>query len=400
METWYEFPDMEGLKLCLCAAATHYYIQEHPLWLLVIGNPGSGKTEIVIQSLRTLPQARIIGSLTPKCFLSSFSRGKADTQEHSMLIAGGASQIWLAKDFTTFVSMRQEDKTTIASQLREIHDGELVSDTGVGGTKVWKGKVTMIAAATPGFERHWAALSDLGERFLTVRWRQGNRAGAMEKSRRQSGCEHAIRETAQGFMEEIVQGKRCSASMPTDDIMRRRDCIAEAVCQLRCHVERESGNRREVIEVSPPEFPTRVSMALSQVVRTHMDLFHREEPGVEEFALAERLAIDTIPAPVRTILGCIPAGTKESVNYATILRRSRLPESTLRRRLEDLVLTGVLRPLTAASWGDNLATFTTDFTELLTTSGLAFHSPGMVIEMPRLLKNRGHKASFCTEDNL
>ena len=66
LETWYEFPDMEGLKLCLCAAATHYYAQEHPLWLLVSGNPGSGKTEIVIQSLRTLPQTRIIGNLTPK----------------------------------------------------------------------------------------------------------------------------------------------------------------------------------------------------------------------------------------------------------------------------------------------------------------------------------------------
>ena len=389
---------MEGLKLCLCAVATHYYTQEHPLWLLVIGNPGSGKTEIVIQSLRTLEHARIIGSLTPKCFLSSFSRGKSDTQDHSMLTSNGPSQIWLAKDFTTFGSMRSEDQKVVASRLREIHDGELVSDTGVGGTKVWKGKVTMLAVATPGFERHWAALSDLGERFLTVRWRQGNRAGAMEKSRRQSGCEGAIRETSQGFMEEIVQGKRCAASMPGDDIMRRRDRIAEVVCQLRCHVERESGGKREIIEVSPPEFPTRVSMALSQVVRTHMDLFHTDKPGTEEFTLAERLAIDTVPTPIRSILECLPL--KEGVKYATILRRSRIPKTTLERRLDDLIVTGVIKENSGPDWGDRIAVFTPDFADLLATSGLRFQASAPIIEMPRLLKNRGHKASFNPYDNL
>jgi len=75
LNCWYHEPDTEALKISLCAAITHYYPQEKPFWLLIIGDSGSGKTEIAMQSLRLLPDARMIGRVTPSCFLSSREKG-------------------------------------------------------------------------------------------------------------------------------------------------------------------------------------------------------------------------------------------------------------------------------------------------------------------------------------
>lgn len=391
LSEWFESPDLEGLKVCLCAAATHYYDNERPLWILAIGNQGSGKTEIIIQTLRNMPKARVIGNLTPKCFMSSYAK-QGDKREGGMLATGGPSQIWMAKDFTTFGSMRYEDRSIIAAQLREIWDGELVSDTGVQTGKVWRGKVTMIAVATPGFERHWAALSDLGERFMTVRWREGNRQGAMRKGRRQAGKEELIREVSQSKIMDLLENRATDADMPDDLNMRKRDAIAEVVCQLRRHVAREASHGNPIVEVSAPEFPTRVSMALSQIVRTHMDLFHRTEPGPEEYTLAERLAIDTIPVDRLRILECIPP--EGGVKYGEILKKTRIPDATIRRRLEDLIAINTIEPYDSKVWTERIASLTGPFRELLADAGLQFHGRGEVVPFPIVRQAKGHKASF------
>ena len=367
------------------------------MWLLVIGDPGSGKTEIIIQSLRTFPEAQIIGSLTPKCFLSSFKRDKNDTKDHGMLSRGGPSQVWLAQDWTDFAAMKVEDRAQVAATLRKIWDGELTGSTGVDdANKSWRGKVTMLAVAAPGFERHWAVLSDLGERFVTLRWRAGNRADAMSKVRKQAGNEDSIRKVAQEHMQKILEGSRHDSQMPTDDLMRRLDGMAEVICQLRRHVERESFGTREVVEVARCEFPSRVALALSQVVRTHCDLFHKDKAGLEELALGERLATDSIPSAIRQIIERIPR--KGGVPYAAISRQVQVPLTTLKRCLDDLILLDVIRPYESKGWGDRVAQFTPDFLEVLYASGLQLQPRNLVLEKPRLLKNRLNLNSIYAVD--
>jgi len=48
---------------------------------------------------------------------------------------------------------------------------------GTGVTKIWRGRVTMIAAVTPVLDRYYAVFSVLGERFMQLRWHRPNSEG-------------------------------------------------------------------------------------------------------------------------------------------------------------------------------------------------------------------------------
>jgi uncharacterized membrane protein len=308
-----------------------------------------------------------------------------------MLWRGGTEQIWLAKDFTSFISLRWNDRNDIAKALREIWDCSYTSDKGANGTKAWKGKITVLAVATPAFERAWAAMSQLGERFMTLRWRQGSEDGAMQKARRQMGRENYIRDTSQDLVGRILAGRRQESVIPTDEVMRRRDMIAKVIARLRVHVPREEqGNNREIICVPDVEFPIRISNAFSQIIRTHMDLFHKDEPDQEEFDLVERLALDTIPADTRRILRLLPHNRGE-VLYSEILTRSEIPNMTLRRRLEDLEVMGILQKRTTKAWAEWPARLTPTFLELLEASKLHLCGAQSVVQMPRFK----HKIPWC-----
>jgi hypothetical protein len=69
--------------------------------------------------------------------------------------------VFMAKDFTTVLSMRREKRAAILGQLREIHDGRFRRDFGTGVTKIWCGRITIIAAVTPALDRHYSNLNQL-----------------------------------------------------------------------------------------------------------------------------------------------------------------------------------------------------------------------------------------------
>src|SRR5437899_8992194 len=67
--------------------------------------------------------------------------------------------VFLIKDFTTVLSMKRDKRSVILSQLREIHDGQFRRDFGTGVTKIWNGRVSIVAAVTPVLDRHYSIFS-------------------------------------------------------------------------------------------------------------------------------------------------------------------------------------------------------------------------------------------------
>src|SRR5438445_4197967 len=157
VKRWFFQPDLEAVRVTLAAAASHFHKDCDPFWLFILGPSGADKTSLCINSLLDLPQVHMQGELTAKTFLSGYT-GTA----HPSLLHQIGSGILAFKDFTTFMSKRPEEQAEIASQLREIYDGSFVKNTGKGITISWKGKITVIAAATPALERAWASRRDLG----------------------------------------------------------------------------------------------------------------------------------------------------------------------------------------------------------------------------------------------
>src|SRR5690242_8518874 len=65
----------------------------------------------------------------------------------------------MCKDFTTVLSMRREKRAAILAQLREIHDGAFTRTFGTGVTKVWRGRISVIAAVTPALDKYYSIFS-------------------------------------------------------------------------------------------------------------------------------------------------------------------------------------------------------------------------------------------------
>jgi hypothetical protein len=77
--------------------------------------------------------------------------------------------VLVLKDFTTILSMRSEERAEILSQLREVYDGRLDRETGMGDVLHWEGRVGFLAGVTPVIDQHHAVMALLGERFVYLR---------------------------------------------------------------------------------------------------------------------------------------------------------------------------------------------------------------------------------------
>lgn len=328
-------PAHDALEAVLCAVKSHYFEENTPVWIQVVGIPGSGKTEIVIRSLETLPGCHVIGDLTPNALLS----GKNNVPGLLIQIKSG---VLLFKDFTTFLSKRPEHRAELVSQLREIHDGSWNKNTGER-SRGWKGKITAILAVTPAIEHFWAIHRDLGERFLIVRWKSGDLTSLADAAIKQMGKEARIRSRMQSLVAKFL-GPLVPTKVPEigRDSWKRIIQLSVMVARARAFVQRD--HKRDIEFASPPEAPTRIAKGLATLVAARTILWGR--PGEVEdsdIAFASRIALDSIPDLRRRILEAVSA-TKDLV-IGTLADRLHVQRSTVRYHLDDLKEIGLLREL-------------------------------------------------------
>ena len=349
LQTEFYQPDLEALRIVLAACRAQYHPGE-PIWLFVVGPPGSGKTSVVINAVSALPTSWVESSITERTLLSCASQGK----ETSLLLRMG-SGILAFKDFTTILSKNDESQREIVSQLREVYDGSYKSKTGVEWRE-WEGKVTVIAAVTPAIERAWAVHRDLGERFMQVRWpnRDGAKVAAM--ARRQRGREKQIVNTLKTRVTAFFHKEG-----PTPQVTEKQgffiDSLATAIAQLRGHVVRDG---KEVVDVSPLEEPSRLAKSLESIAVHHAALFNRE-PEPQDMGAVMRLGLDTIPSKRLRIVQSIPPGSLISVQEICSL--TKIPRGTINRPLEDLENLLVIEQSDDAVLGKKV-TFTKDFLDI------------------------------------
>ena len=109
--------DPDLVDVVLGAYAAHF-LNDEPVWLLVVGPPSSAKSELV-RLLYRAPRAYPLSSLTARTFASGLT---AEGEEPSLL-ARLKDEVLLFKDFTTVLELHREERQALLAQLREIYDG-------------------------------------------------------------------------------------------------------------------------------------------------------------------------------------------------------------------------------------------------------------------------------------
>ena len=364
LTTHYYKPNLSAVRVILSVALAHYWREASAVWLLVVGPPSTGKSEVGINTLRALPNVWLVGSLTPQSLLSGQDKDKHG--KHSLLYRMGDHGILAQSDFSQFLEMRSWDRAVLAAQLRDLFDGRLDRTTGMGKL-AWEGKVTMIIGATRALERYWATMRNLGDRFLSVSWPfQGGHDESSLVDRIDQRIEHQAVVSAEirSAAKQFAYRPDCSLPKSTKDQRDQIYWMAKVVCALRRGVNQERG---KVTSADDEEGPGRTTKSLLITAKAHAALFGRITLAGEDVEIAAKLAMDSIPHQRRDILRYFPRDPKKSIVKPDIVKETGMNYTILGRLMDGLVQMGLV-----TRWDGNQDSFSVKerFGDLVEKSGL------------------------------
>jgi hypothetical protein len=321
-------PDRGAVYVALAGVVANY-ADGDPVWPLLVGPPGSGKTEIV-NAVVSAPSVWALSSLTPQTLLSGFER---KGEPASLLLQIGEFGILAFKDLTTVLTMHREARSQIIGQLREVADGKTEKSFGNGLRIAWEGKVGFVAGVTPIIDEQHAFLAVMGERFVLYRMPEVARADVARRSLARRGVEPElrarIRATVGDFLELFVN---CGPLALPDSFTEPLIVLADIVTRARSGVARD-GYSRELLYLPQPEAPTRLAKQLGQIGAATLEI------GVspsETWQLVRKIGWDSVPA-VRCAVIEYLARQSDPVPHSLIEEETGLPTQTVRRVVEDLV---------------------------------------------------------------
>ncbi|MDP9299071.1 MAG: hypothetical protein M3P11_12930 [Actinomycetota bacterium] len=298
-----------------------------PVWAFVVAPPSSGKTE-TLQSLTRLAEVYPMSSLTANTFLSGAKKAEKDGKSASLLERLPNGTLLMLKDFGTILSLREDARAEILSQLREIYDGSLVKDFGTGRHIEWHGRLGFMAGTTPAIDVHHAVIATLGERFLYFRAPAADRKETSRRSlhvRDEAEMRGELQVAVFEFMRDLDLTERPEVAGAVED---RIVNVADIVTWARTAVYRDRFTRD--IEVAPePEGAPRFAKQLGSLWRALTVMGH-EDP----LALVCRVALDSMP-PARSA-ALTKLATAGIVSSTDLRKVTRLSQSASRRVLEDL----------------------------------------------------------------
>jgi hypothetical protein len=310
----------------------------YPLWVLMVGPSGRGKTSVLSPMFDLVePHIHVIGGLTPKTFLSGQLIGSKVSFEASLLLRLPPRCVLLAKDVTSILSLHPFARAEILAQLREIADGRIVKDFGVkDGTVSWEGHIAFIGAVTPNIDDYRDEFAALGERFIYFRVVQPPQDEVFARIiANLSGPSVSIadlRKMVTTFMSQPF--KRGSEVALPGWLQARVIAVAQLVAITRAMAP--LGVRHsEVARRAAPEDPTRLVQSFAQLARFLGVIRGVSEAGEAEWRTVRRVALNCIPEPQMSILGALQAG-EEPQSILALARTCAIPETTIRRRLQQM----------------------------------------------------------------
>ena len=336
---WLYLPDPGSVLASLGAYAANR-LHGSPVWLLLVGAPGSGKTE-PLSALARLPDAHLTGTLTEASLLSGTpKREKATGAKGGLLRELGDFGVIIAKDFTSVLNMSRDARASTLAALREIFDGSWTRHVGSDGgrTLTWHGKVGLIGAVTPTIDRAHAVTAAMGERFLYFRLPPIGAEAIAHTALRQRGSKAALmrNELAEATAAVLARSEgrepRELSDAEEDDLV----ALATLVARVRSAVERD-GYSREIELIPDPEVPTRLVLTLAQLL-AGLDVIGVER--ADALNLVRWVARDSAPA-IRLVLLDLLVAESEPLETTEVGAKLRYPSSTVRRALEDVEAHGL-----------------------------------------------------------
>lgn len=344
------------------------FLDGDPLWLLAVGPPSSGKTEVV-NAVSHRPGVHQAATITEAALLSGTPKKQSGAEATGGLLRKvGDFGILVLKDFTSVLAQNHDTRSQVLAALREVFDGAWTRHVGTDGGKTlaWEGKVGLIGGCTPTIDRHHAVLSALGDRFILIRQPEVDPEDVSRRAMAHIGREREMRQDLAAAVDAVVDRApidRDVGELDEASFERIRDLAIFAV-RARSAVERD-GYTQDVLVMPEPEGPPRFLLSLRRLMAGLECVGCTPD---ETWAVLNRVAVDSMPKVRRQVIDALAADDSELLDEGprpttVVAIAAELPNKTAKRTLEDLHLLGLVDRAskgTAQNSGDlwSLSTFT------------------------------------------
>lgn len=331
---WLLLADTGIVKLLAAIIIANRFKKRDPVWAMIIGPSGGGKTEL-LSMLFDLPEVYPISLLTPNTLLS----GMPGPRDASLLpqING---KVAVFKDWTNILSQNKDSRNEILGQLREVYDGHMKKPFGNGKVAEWKGKIGLIAGVTPAYELAQQMHATLGERFINYRPTMPDRKEAAFRALANGPRLEEMRKDLRNAFYAFIKGLEVPQEEPELPPEVRQELIAVAnfSTMARSGVIREFSFKKEVIFVPAAEMPTRSVQALS-LLASSLIILNKGVYNKDDMNIIYRVALDSIPQTNYMVIKAMARGDERTTTE--IATEVGYPTTPIRMYLENLGMLGV-----------------------------------------------------------
>lgn len=341
------FPGKRNLiLLAMAVSVSHFIDTKTPLWLMLVGVPASGKTEVV-RMLQRIEWVYFLDALTENAFVSG---ARNDTDDLLPLLDG---KTFIIKDFTTTLSQREEVVKKIIGDLTSIYDDSYSKHSASRGTISYKAFFSFLACVTPqALNLHQRYMNQIGPRFLFYR--------VPSASSEEVEMSFSILWESSEMREELVRIQQLASAyitsikgkLGTNKLEKESyetkiylNSLAKFVAKARGTVLTRKANflneKNEMVEFYEPvdiqvEEPFRAMLQLRVLARSLA--FVKGKTGVtqEELVLVKRVALSSMPAD-RSLLLSVLVSEAKAWTAKEVSEKLGISHKTAHRQLDELV---------------------------------------------------------------
>lgn len=331
----------------LCATVLANRMKGPPVWLLIIGPSGGGKSTLM-DAICGVKNSYSIGDITSQTFVSGWSSSRrsaegsflsriSDFKDDDEVFTCTNPKFVIMKDLGSLLDRRQDIRGEIMAQMRHIHDGHYEKAFGTGLYFKWKGKMVILAGCTDAWDKYHKANRVLGERFLL--WRE-------EKHfyREISGRSFELSSQEEAMDKHLAEAMALLDDIPIDvtpDFRKSYEYLT-FLCHwltvLKRVAHRDYTGKLEGID--GPDRTGRFAGAFAMLTKALMILHSQNDPLQPEIMIPlARIAASHVPPARLKALAGIP---EEGIKHTELAKRTKMHVSKQYRALQELCTIGIL----------------------------------------------------------